>query len=150
MENRIETAPNLKISVPWKNAVLTLAISGFLLIDLSAFSVKNIHAIQYAALSVGLVVLVIYTIRAARVAIMLHDQQIELRSVSRTKRFAVSDVKSVEVGSEVTPITRYYLVFALKDGRVIKMKDVFLWGVTKNARLRAEEWTRTVRERIEA
>jgi hypothetical protein len=148
MSELSKSEPILRISVRWKSAVVSISMAAFLLIDASLFSVKSIHAIQYASLSFGPIVLVILTIRAARVAIVLRDQQIELRRLAWTKRIAFSDVKSIDVGSEITPIARYYLVFAPNDGRVIKMKDVFLWGTTKNAMSRVEEWSRTVKESI--
>jgi hypothetical protein len=118
------------------------------LIDLSLFSVNHIHAIQYLALSVGLVISLFYTVRAARVAILVHGDEIELRRLAPTKRFSVSELSSVGVGEEVSPITRYYLVFSLADGRIINMKPVFLWGVTNNSKDRVEVWAKLIRERV--
>jgi len=148
MSESRKTASILKIAVPWKNTALAISMSGFLLIDLALFSVKNTHVLQYLALSFGLVVSMTLTVRAVRVGVVVQGQEIELRRLLWTKRIPVADVKSVDVGSEITPITRYYLVFELNSGRVIKMKDVFLWGVTKNAKLRAEDWSIKVRESI--
>lgn len=142
--------PDLRIRVLWKNVLTTIALASFVLMDLSFFSVSHIHALQYAALSVGLVVSLFYTVRAARVSIVLQGQEFELRRMAPTKRFSVSELTSIHIGDEATPITRYYLVFSLNDGRIIKMKPVFLWGVTKNSKDRVEGWARTLNERIEA
>jgi hypothetical protein len=149
IENSTAETPDLRIRVLWKNVLSTIALSSYVLLDLSLFSVSHIHAIQYTALGVGLVVSLFYTVRAARVSIVLQGCEIELRRLAPTKRFMVSDLNSIVVGDEVTPIKRYYLVFSLNDGRIIKMKPVFLWGVTKNSRDRVEGWATALNERIE-
>ena len=137
------------IAVRWKNTALAISMFAFLFIDLAGFSVKNTHLIQYLALSLGLLVLLTLTVRAARVGMVLQGREVALRRLLKTKRIPFSDVKSVDVDSETTPIARYYLVFVLNSGRIINMKDVFLWGTSGNAKLRVEDWSRKVKDAID-
>lgn len=132
----------MRIRVLWKNVALTVCGLGFFSIFLSLLTVKNINAPKFLGIALGVLVSLGFSIRAFRTSIVIRDGQFVLRRIAPTKRVNVNDIRSVEVGEEATPITRYYIVFNLKNGAKVKMKDVFLWGVNRRARERAEEWAR--------
>lgn len=132
------------IRVRWKNALAGVVGGCWLLLALSLLAAPNLNWAQYSGLSVAAVLAVVVAVRGYRTAIVMHEGKIVLRRLAPTICLSSTDIDRVSVGEESSPIRRYFVEFHLKSGQIVRMKNVFLWGVTRTARSRVVTWVKTV------
>jgi hypothetical protein len=90
----------------------------FLSVSLSLLSIPTAHHLfGYLAIGLSTLASALFTIRALRVAILLRNYDIVVRGLFRTKRFALANIATVEVGEEESPFLRLYAVLGLRDGK---------------------------------
>jgi hypothetical protein len=139
-----------KIRVVWKNWGLAACGFAALVVFLSFYSVPNLRIFQYIGTSILAVLALVLIVRAVMIGIFVSESQIILRRLLYTRCIPFEQISSVEVGDEASPVARLYLVFNLTNGQKNQMKDVFLWGLTKNARHRVEAWAQVINDVLSA
>jgi hypothetical protein len=132
------------IKVRWKNILATVVAACWVILCLSLLSVSNLGIIQYLGLGFAMLVAILFGIRGFRSSIVLQSNEVILRRIAPSIRLSRSQIENAYLGEESSPLKRYYVVFVLKSGRIIRMKNVFLWGVSRRSRTLAEEWVETV------
>lgn len=132
------------IKVRWKNNLAIVIAACWIMLCLSLLSVSNLGIIQYLGLGFAILVAVLFGIRGFRSSIVLQSNDVILRRIAPSIRLSRSQIENAILGEESSPIKRYYVVIVLKSGSTIRMKNVFLWGVSRRSRALAEDWVATV------
>ena len=139
----------MKIWVPWINAFGAFCCFLGLLESLSLLSVPTAHHL-FGNVVGGLCTLAsaLFTIRAQRFAILLRHSDIVVRGLFRTRRFALTNIATVEVGEEYSPFLRLYVVLGLRDGKRVNCSEVFLWSFRDRSRHKVESWVSAIQGRL--